>query len=108
MKVLSTTFSNSIVAVVTDLLCNCCRSMADCLPCSSNFSMTLQTEILSTETSDLLKQIIILKSFNSVSDVSRTLCLETYPFIDVLVMNQPRTDFARECPICTNTQSAFS
>ena len=30
------------------------------------FSMTLRTEILSTVTSDFLKQIIILKSFDSV------------------------------------------
>ena len=34
------------------------------MPCSINFSMTLQTEILSTAlvTSDFLKQMIILKS----------------------------------------------
>ena len=32
------------------------------MPCSINFSMTLQTEILSIETSDFLKQMIILKS----------------------------------------------
>ena len=36
------------------------------MPCSINFSATLQTEILSTVTSDFLKQMIILKSFNSV------------------------------------------
>ena len=36
------------------------------MPCLVKFSMTLQTEILSTETSDFLKQIIFLKSFNSV------------------------------------------
>ena len=36
------------------------------MPCSINFSVTLQTEILSTVTSDFLKQMIILKSFNSV------------------------------------------
>ena len=29
--------------------------------------MTLKTEILSTETSDFLKQIIILKSFNPIA-----------------------------------------
>ena len=34
--------------------------------CSIKFSETLQTEILSTETSDYLKQMIILKSCNSV------------------------------------------
>ena len=33
------------------------------------FSMTLQTEILSTEILDFLKQIIFLESFNSVFDV---------------------------------------
>ena len=34
------------------------------MPCSINFSITLQTEILSTETSDFLKQIIFLLSFS--------------------------------------------
>ena len=45
-----------------------------CLPCSTNFSMTLhklQTKILSTETSDILKEIPILKSFNSVLYVKK-------------------------------------
>ena len=43
-----------------------------CMPFFAKFSMILQTEILSTESSDFLKQIIFLKSFNSVSylDVS--------------------------------------
>ena len=45
-----------------------------CVPCSVNFSTTLQTEILSTETSELLKQIISVKAFNSVFDVIFTLC----------------------------------
>ena len=36
------------------------------MPCSAIFSLTLQTEILSTETSNFLKQIIFPKSFNSV------------------------------------------
>ena len=36
------------------------------MPCFINFSVTLQTEVLSTVTSDFLKQMIILKSFNSV------------------------------------------
>ena len=36
--------------------------------CSAKFSMTLQTGILSIETSDLLKQIFFFKSFNSVFD----------------------------------------
>ena len=36
------------------------------MPCSISFSMTLQTEIFSTITSDFLKQMIILKSFISV------------------------------------------
>ena len=36
-----------------------------CMPCSTKFSVTLQTEILSIETSDFLTQIIFLKSFNS-------------------------------------------
>lgn len=33
---------------------------------SNNMSVTLQTEILTTETSDFLKQIINLESFNSM------------------------------------------
>ena len=39
-----------------------------CMPCSINFSMTLQTKILSIEPSDFLKQIII-RSFNCVFDI---------------------------------------
>ena len=34
------------------------------MPGSAKLSMALQTEILSTEISDFLKQIIFLKSFN--------------------------------------------
>ena len=34
------------------------------MPCSINFSITLQTEILSTVISDFLKQMIILKPFS--------------------------------------------
>ena len=34
--------------------------------CSAKFSMTLQTEIISNETSDFLKQMIGLKPFNFV------------------------------------------
>ena len=41
--------------------------------CSANFSMTLQTEIISTEISGFLKQIIIHKSFN--------LCCTFYAFV---------------------------
>ena len=36
------------------------------MPCSINVSLTLQTEIFSTVTLDFLKQILFLKSFNSV------------------------------------------
>ena len=43
------------------------RSMAY----STNFSMALQTEIFPTETSDFLKQIIILNLFNSMLYVKR-------------------------------------
>ena len=39
------------------------------MPCSANFLMSLQNEILSTETSDFLNQIIFMKSFNSVLNV---------------------------------------
>ena len=40
------------------------------MPCSDKFSMTLRTEILSTETV-FLKQIFFLKSFNSVFNMKR-------------------------------------
>ena len=40
-----------------------------CMPCSTQFSVTLQTENLLTEISDFLKQIIFLRSFNSVLDM---------------------------------------
>ena len=43
------------------------------MSCSTRFSMRLQTEILSTGTSDFLKQIIILKSFNSKLSVKKTI-----------------------------------
>ena len=36
---------------------------SQCMPCSAKFSMTLQTKILSTETSDFPKQMIIENSF---------------------------------------------
>ena len=36
------------------------------MPCSAKSLMTLQTEILSTATSEFLKQIIFSKSFNTV------------------------------------------
>ena len=36
------------------------------MPCATTFSVTLQAEVLSTVTSDFLKQVIFLKSFNSV------------------------------------------
>ena len=38
-----------------------------CTPRSAKFSRTLQTEILSTEFSDFLKQIIFLKPFNGLA-----------------------------------------
>ena len=40
------------------------------MSCSIDFSVTLQTEILSKVTSGFLKQMIILKSFNSVMNVA--------------------------------------
>ena len=36
------------------------------MPCSINFLVALKTEILSTVTSDFLRQMIILKPFNFV------------------------------------------
>ena len=50
------------------------------MPCTANFSVTLVSEILSTETSDFLRQIIILKSFYSV------LCV--FVFVYVLFTTQ--------------------
>ena len=41
--------------------------------CSINFSSTSETAILSTVTSDFLKQIIILKSFNSLIQIDLVL-----------------------------------
>ena len=42
--------------------------------------MTLQTEILSTETSDFLKQLIFLKSFNSVLALERSVDKDKYRY----------------------------
>ena len=47
-----------------------------CMPCSINFSVMLQNEILSTVTSDPLKKIIILKSFNSVFNIESEIFLK--------------------------------
>ena len=46
-----------IVAMVTDLTSLVLEHGIQCMSCSANFLRTLQTEILSTETSDFLKQI---------------------------------------------------
>ena len=71
-KGLSKTFDNSVVAMVTDQWHHWCRSMVDSIVITNleghghappNFSMTLWTEIISTV---FLKQIIFLKSFNSM------------------------------------------
>ena len=43
------------------------RAWQQCLPCSSNFSVTLHTEILSIETSNFLKQLYL--SFHSMLNV---------------------------------------
>ena len=53
---------NSLVAIMSLVL----DHGRQCKPCSTNFSMTLQAELLSTDTSDFLKQIIFRKSFNSI------------------------------------------
>ena len=48
-----------------------------CLPCYTNFSMTLQTEILSTtKTLDFLKQITTLKSLKSFNSVLYNICFK--------------------------------
>ena len=49
-----------------------------CMPCSIKFSLTSQTEILSTETADFLEQIVFLKSFNSVFSVKEDFQLYQY------------------------------
>ena len=43
------------------------NSICHTLPFFFSFSLTGQTEILSTETSDFLKQILILKAFTCYS-----------------------------------------
>ena len=63
--------------------------MTDSVSHLHQFLMTLQTENLSTETSDFLQQMIILKSFNSVFyafDTSTTLvsfkdCFNSFDFV---------------------------
>ena len=55
--------------------------VVQCILSSTSFSMTLQTEILSTETLDFLKQINSIYSFNSV------LYLQRFYFIFILSSN---------------------
>ena len=123
-------------ATVADLWYHWYRSMADCvchapsifqwhyklcMPCSINFSMTLQTEILSIETSDFFKQMIILKSFNFMLDkedikpslkILCLLCLQgfqvsRYLGIRVKIINwecfpkqcRPRSDHGLHCSV---------
>ena len=47
-----------------------------CMPCSAKFSMALQTEFFSTETSDFLKQISFLKSYNLVFKMTKIVGLD--------------------------------
>ena len=54
----------SFFAMVTDTTTVVPEHGKQCMLCSAMFSVILQTDILSTDTSDLLKQIIILKSFH--------------------------------------------
>ena len=49
-----------------------------CVPCFASFATMLQTEILSTKISDSLKEIIILKSFNSMLYTVKVLNIGTY------------------------------
>ena len=54
-----------------------------CLPCSVDFSILqvvdlFQIDILATEISDFLKQIAILKSFNSVLEDLHVVCALMY------------------------------
>ena len=55
-----------------------------CMPCSPNFSKTLQREILLTKTSDFLIPIIILKSFDSM-------------FLNIRMLSLGRTAFHLGC-----------
>ena len=53
------------------------------MPCAIIFSMTLQTDILSTLTSDYHKQMIILKSFSLC-------CIVLQPLNAVVIAAMPR------------------
>ena len=59
------------------------------MPCSAKFSMTFQTEILSTETSDSLKRMIILKSFDSVLFEDEWMRMHVFFFVCFLFFCQP-------------------
>ena len=59
------------------------------MPCSDNFSMTFQTEILATETSVLFKQIIILKLFNPLLNMK---CFGDEVFLVGFINNMPISD----------------
>ena len=71
------------------------------MPCSINFSITLQTEILSTETSDFLKQIIVLKSFRVYNEkaIKSGVC-------PVCLLSQNRAKFLLPKPKNTRPASA--
>ena len=60
-----------LVALVTYVTSIVPEHGRQCMPCSANLSMTLQTDIVSTETSYFLKQIIFLKSFNYVFEMAK-------------------------------------
>ena len=47
-----------------------------CVLCSAKFSVTLQTEFFSTETLDFPKQIIFIKSLNSVLGIYREIRID--------------------------------
>ena len=73
---------NFLIAMVTDLMSCVLELDKQCLTCPANFSMTLQTEILSKESSDFLKQRISIKSFYSVLYVQTVMIISgTFVFI---------------------------
>ena len=70
--------------------------------CSANFSVPLQTEILLTETSDFLTQIIILMSFNYVLKIYQSVCdnvNQKTEFSNVPVLMTERNKKSAECHV---------
>ena len=71
------------------------------MPCSDKLSLTLQTEILSTETSDFLKQMIILKSFSGYTVEFQEVRADMYIFCSFFVATHRKKSLVK----LTNTWS---